>query len=199
MGKKICSKCETLKLLSDFNKDGKSKDGFSLVCKDCKKIINRNYRESNPDRYKRQQKKYRDSNLDKEKLRIKNWSINNKNHRSKYSTNYEKKRKKTDPKFKILRNSRIRIYNFLIKENLHKTEKTISLLGCEIDTLKTHLESLFGEGMSWDNYGKNGWHIDHIIPLSSARTEQEIYELCHYTNLQPLWWYDNLKKSNKLY
>lgn len=197
MEKKICSKCEILKILPDFNKDNKSKDGLSLVCKDCKKIINRKYRESNPDRYKKQQKKYRDSNLEKEKLRVKNWTIKNKDHRSKYVTNYEKKRKKSDPKFKILRNSRIRIYNFLIKENLYKTEKTISLLGCEIDTLKTHLESLFTKDMSWDNYGKDGWHIDHIIPLSSAKSEEEILKLCHYTNLQPLWAEDNLKKGNR--
>ena len=52
--------------------------------------------------------------------------------------------------------------------------------------------------MSWENYGKDGWHIDHKIPLSSAKTDREIYELCHYTNLQPLWAKDNLKKSNKI-
>jgi hypothetical protein len=50
--------------------------------------------------------------------------------------------------------------------------------------------------MSWDNYGK--WHIDHIIPLSSANNEDEVYKLCHHTNLQPLWAEDNLKKSNKI-
>ena len=49
---------------------------------------------------------------------------------------------------------------------------------------------------SWDNYGK--WHIDHIIPLSSANNEDEVYKLCHHTNLQPLWAEDNLRKSNKI-
>ena len=52
--------------------------------------------------------------------------------------------------------------------------------------------------MSWDNYGQEGWVIDHIYPLSKAKSEDELYRLNHYTNLQPLWWYDNLMKSDKL-
>jgi hypothetical protein len=58
------------------------------------------------------------------------------------------------------------------------------------------MENKFTEGMSWDNQGK--WHIDHIIPLSSANSEEEIYKLFHYTNLQPLWAKDNLSKHNKI-
>jgi len=58
------------------------------------------------------------------------------------------------------------------------------------------LEKKFVGGMSWENYGK--WHIDHIIPLSSANNEDEIYKLCYYTNLQPLWSEENLKKGKKI-
>ena len=195
MEKKICSKCNILKILPEFYKDSYSKDGLSSICRECKKIINCNYRKSNVDTYKKQQKKYRESNSEKEKLRVKIWYLKNKKHRSKYTTQYEKIRKETDPKFKILRNSRARLYNFLFKKHLTKPKKTIQLIGCEMDVLKNHLESLFIENMSWDNYGKNGWHIDHIIPLSSANSEEEIIKLCHYTNLQPLWGEDNLKKK----
>jgi hypothetical protein len=53
--------------------------------------------------------------------------------------------------------------------------------------------------MCWENHGQFGWHIDHKIPLNSAKTEDEIYKLCHYTNLQPLWWKDNLEKRKKYY
>jgi 5-methylcytosine-specific restriction endonuclease McrA len=70
------------------------------------------------------------------------------------------------------------------------------LVGITPKELKEHLEKQFFQGMSWGNYGE--WHIDHIIPLSSAKTEDEIYKLCHYTNLQPLWAEDNLRKGNKL-
>jgi hypothetical protein len=52
--------------------------------------------------------------------------------------------------------------------------------------------------MSWDNYGYYGWHVDHKIPLDCGKNKEEIYELCHYTNLQPLWWYDNLSKNKNI-
>jgi hypothetical protein len=51
--------------------------------------------------------------------------------------------------------------------------------------------------MNWDNYSFRGWHIDHIIPLTSAKNEEELIKLCHYTNLQPLWAKDNLSKGGR--
>ena len=74
----------------------------------------------------------------------------------------------------------------------------MDVLGCSPEYLKEHLEKQFSQGMSWDNYGFYGWHIDHKIPLSSAKTEEEVYQLCHYTNLQPLWAKDNLSKGGKI-
>jgi hypothetical protein len=71
-------------------------------------------------------------------------------------------------------------------------------LGCSPQFLKEHIEKQFSDGMSWELVGKY-IHIDHIIPLSSANTEEELYKLCHYSNLQPLWAEDNLKKSNKIF
>ena len=90
-------------------------------------------------------------------------------------------------------NSRLRM--FLKSKKLNKTNKTFTIVGCTPSELKEHLERKFTDGMSWQNQGS--WHIDHIVPLSSAQTEEEIYKLCHYTNLQPLWAKDNLKKTNK--
>ena len=69
-----------------------------------------------------------------------------------------------------------------------KTNKTFDIIGCIPNELKIYLENLFLDGMNWDNYGYYGWHIDHIIPLSFGKNDKEIYELCHYKNLQPLWW-----------
>lgn len=70
------------------------------------------------------------------------------------------------------------------------------MLGCDFKTAHKHIEKQFTEGMSWDN--RSEWHIDHIIPLASAKTEEELAKLCHYTNLQPLWAEDNLRKGDKL-
>jgi hypothetical protein len=73
---------------------------------------------------------------------------------------------------------------------------TEDIVGINYNEFKNYLESKFIDGMNWDNRGE--WHIDHIIPLSSAKSEEELRKLCHYTNLQPLWEKDNLKKSNNI-
>jgi hypothetical protein len=81
-----------------------------------------------------------------------------------------------------------------IKEN--KPYKTEKILGADFLTVKNHLESLFTEEMNWYNMGRYGWHIDHIKPLALANNKEELIELCHYTNLQPLWWKDNMSKGS---
>ena len=92
---------------------------------------------------------------------------------------------------------RSRLLSFLKTRNITKKDKTFDIVGCSPEFLKEHLEKQFISGMTWDN--RSEWHIDHIIPLSSAKTEDELYKLCYYENLQPLWAEDNLKKSNKIF
>jgi hypothetical protein len=74
---------------------------------------------------------------------------------------------------------------------------TENIVGISYDEFKNYMESKFVDGMNWNNRGE--WHIDHIIPLSSAKSEEELVRLCHYTNLQPLWAKDNIEKSNKVF
>jgi len=82
-------------------------------------------------------------------------------------------------------------------KNKSKRGSAIALLGCTIDELIARFDGLFTDGMTWENQGE--WHIDHIKPLSKFDLEnpQELAVACHYTNLQPLWAFDNISKSNK--
>jgi hypothetical protein len=219
MERKICSKCKEEKEICEFNSHKQKKDGLYPSCKECGKnhynqnkelILNRNkiwrtnnfeikkkidetYRKNNPQQRKISDKKYREIHLKKIKLRNINWQLQNPN----YYSNYEKTRKNVDPIFKLTKNIRSRFYKFLLNTNITKKNKTFDIVGCSPQFLKEYLEQKFTEGMSWELMGQH-IHIDHIIPLSSATTEEEVYKLCHYTNLQPLWAKDNLSKGNKI-
>jgi hypothetical protein len=112
-----------------------------------------------------------------------------------YKRNYTKNRRNLDINFKILSYLRTRLC-LALKNNL-KTKTTIKLVGCSIKFLKQYLESRFKSGMSWNNYGR--WHIDHIkscasFDLTKALEQKKCF---HYTNLQPLWAEDNIKKGSK--
>ena len=197
MEKKVCRKCKEDKEVCEFNKDKNKKDGISTLCRECTKISNENYRNNNSVKYKEIQKKYRDSNKEKESIRSSIWCNNNKDKRLLYANEYEKSRKKIDSIYKLRRLTKSRIHNFLKTKNITKQNRTFDIIGCTPEFLKEHIEKQFTKGMSWELLGQH-IHIDHIIPLSSAKTEEEVYKLCHYSNLQPLWSEDNLKKSNKI-
>lgn len=112
-----------------------------------------------------------------------------------------RRRRRRDPSFRISNNLRNRIWRLLKKDQSYKKYYHLEeLVGCSLDFLKKHIESMFEKNMSWDNYGNGGWEIDHIIPCSyfdlSKREEQK--KCFHYTNMQPLWRKDNRLKSNKI-
>lgn len=105
----------------------------------------------------------------------------------------------SDPAFRISILVRCRTAQALKSQNARKTSRTVELLGCSIPELRAHLEAQFAPGMSWENYGRYGWHIDHIKPCAAfdLSDEAQQYECFHYSNLQPLWETDNLRKSDK--
>ena len=117
--------------------------------------------------------------------------------KKKYDFKY-KEIKKKNPIFKLRVLVKKRIASAMKSSNLKKKHSTIKLLGCSIANLRSYLQAKFTDGMSWENHGIKGWHIDHIIPLASAKSQTELESLFHYTNLQPLWWYDNLSKKDKI-
>jgi len=112
---------------------------------------------------------------------------------------YVSKRRKTDKLFKIKLNLRKQVFRILNKKNKKNNIKTFDLLGCTAQYFKEYMEKKFKPVMNWNNYGKLGWHIDHIKPLSLAKNVKDVIDgkFFHYTNLQPLWANENIKKSNK--
>jgi predicted nucleic acid-binding Zn ribbon protein len=149
---------------------------------------------------------YRSNNKDK----VSKWNRNQRIKHPKYFKEYTKKyqpianenrknRRKTDINFKLRGQIRSRIKGAIKDQWGIKSQKTIDLLGCSVEEAKKHIESQFKEGMSWDNWSFKGWHIDHIKPCASfdLRDPEQQKECFNYKNLQPLWWWENLSKSNK--
>jgi hypothetical protein len=127
-----------------------------------------------------------------------NWRKNNRKQMTEKHKEYEKNRKKIDPKFKLIKTLRSRLKSALKRKNIEKGFSTMELTGCELPFLKGYLEAKFTEGMTWENHGD--WHLDHIIPCCSfnLENEEEQKKCFHYTNLQPLWAKDNLSKGGKI-
>jgi hypothetical protein len=107
----------------------------------------------------------------------------------------DRQRRQTDVLYMLKRRLSNIIHVAFKRGNFVKSSKTAEILDCDWDTARKHIEDQFQEGMSWDNYGIK-WHIDHIKPLAAASDAEELTALNHYTNLQPLWIADNLKKSS---
>lgn len=156
-----------------------------------------NYRKTNKSIIKKVRKKYYYKNREKLLEQKKKYWKKNKRKLLKQRNEYRKNRFKKDISFKILYNIRSRITMAL--KGKDKSDFSLRLLGCTIQELKQYLESQFKEGMTWDNHGYYGWHIDHIKPCASFDLSKpsEQRKCFHYTNLQPLWMKENFSKKDK--
>jgi hypothetical protein len=171
-GVKVCTRCNTEKHVTEFGNMVHAYDGLKPHCKACHANV---------------QLEYVDKNREAVNSRHRS---NNVQHAAR-----ARKRRATDPAFKLRQNLASRILHAL--KNQQKSASTMNLVGCSLEDLKKHLESKFTEGMTWDNHGQ--WHIDHIRPCASfdlTKPEQQ-KECFHWSNLQPLWALDNLRKNSR--
>lgn len=173
-----------------------SLERISNYCTTCKSKMDLESYHRNKEKRRQYVKEYNELNPDKLKkgrLQTKQWLKD----RPEYMNIWYKEKLSTNIDYRIIHNLRERLRVSL--HNNSKGAKTKDLIGCSIDELKKHLESKFTEGMNWDNYGRKGWHIDHIKPciLFDMSDPEQQKQCFHYTNLQPLWWKDNLKKYSK--
>ena len=191
---KQCNQCGEIKDIECFllRKDsGKHRN----ECKTCNAKTTNQWKKANDfDRaqyIKHKEKKlasvraYRDKPENKQKIRD-------------CQNRWRRRQMQTNPQYKLAHNLRRRC--LLALNGKYKYDTTFKLVGCSVKELREHIESLWSEGMSWDNYGIGGWHIDHIKPVSSFNLENEENQKIafHHTNLQPLWEKDNLVKGSKL-
>jgi len=166
--------------------------------KEYNKKYGEKYRIKNAEKIKFKMKIYRLKNKDKRNQYDKEYYLKNKDKRIKNKIEYDRIRLKNDLDYKLRKYCRTRI-NYVLKNNV-KSNRTMELVGCSTGFLKKYLESKFESWMNWDNYGVNGWHIDHIIPCASFDLKCPVQQLAcfHFSNLQPLEATKNLKKGAKL-
>lgn len=182
-----------------------------LLCKQmCSKCYKKAEYRKNHETYKRYRnthkkqideynKQYYLDNKEQEAERMKRYREQNIEHIREYDNNYRKTRRQYDELYRCRTAVRNHIQDCITNRNSFgtvKNRRTEEILGCSFDEFKQYIEDKFDEGMTWLNHGE--WHLDHIIPLASAQTIEDVYTLCHYTNYQPLWAKDNLKKGAKM-
>lgn len=183
-GLKICSDCKEHKSIDFYPKNKLTYDGISNICKLC--TNNRN-------------KKYALNNKEKVSIARRKKYLKNKDKALEYDNLYKKRRAEQDPSYKLIRTLRDRHSKAVKNSGNDKNFRTTDLLGCDSKYLKKYIEIQFKDGMNWDNYG-NVWHLDHIYPLSKVNWV-DIYETskyCHYSNLQPMFAIDNIRKGNRI-
>jgi len=212
---KICSICNIEKDITYFKKQKENADGLYHMCKYCFNEWRKEYRKK--DYVKQKEKNFRIENqkyyteydikwkeLNKDKVKEYQKISNSKQSRKDYQKNFskinQKKRRERDIIFRLSGNVRNYIRLSLKNKN---NKSSVDILGCSFSEYRKYLESKFEPWMNWENYGKYngdlnyGWDIDHIIPLSTASTTEELLELVKYTNTQPLCSYTNrhIKRS----
>lgn len=204
---KICSRCKIEQALIEFNKEKQGKNGLRSDCRTCRKI----YRDSRKEEIKKYHKEYHLRNKEKGATQMREWRRKNPEkakEAAKRSTSTEKYRewlrdyrnkqyheRKKDPLFRLVTRVRNRTKNAIRARSFRKDFKYPDYIGCTREELRIYIESKFTDGMTWEKFMAGEIHIDHIIPIGKATSSEEVFRLSHYTNLQPLWAKDNLKKG----
>ena len=164
-----------------------------------KSMSDKRYYENNKNKIKKYYRSYFEENKDKISEYHKQWRESNEGYKE-YKREYNKTLKDSSPSYQLSSNIRTAIWSSIHEKNAKKHSKTFDVLGYSLEDLMRHLQKLFVDGMTWDNYGE--WHVDHIIPISHFKydtTDSDEFKECwSLSNLQPLWKNDNLSKSNKI-
>ena len=173
--------------------------------KDKSKIYHKGYYLDNKESIKSRTKNYYKNNTDKCLLYSKKYYQENREEFIRKQCLRDKVRKKSEPLFKLKSSIRSNINRAIKRKNFVKKSRTQQILGCSYKEFKLYIEDKFEPWMNWDNHGlyngkqNYGWDLDHITPIDTAQTEEEVVDLNHYTNFQPLCSYTNrvIKRNKK--
>ena len=178
--------------LKEYSRDFKNKNKEYYI------EYGKKYREKHKSEAHEYNKQYNLVNNDKIKARKREYHKNNREYENEYAKKRHAIKKTTDKRYVLRIRMRNLIKHSFERQGYSKSSHTCEIIGTDYNTFYNYLLNTFYKnyGYEWD--GKEDVHIDHIIPLSSASTEEEIIKLCHYTNLQLLKAKDNLDKSDKL-
>jgi len=196
---KKCKKCLVKKDINEFSKRFLSKDGLDLYCKNCKKIMLKEWQLTDKATQikRKSDKNWYLNNKDRKMHSNANWKQKNTERVKLWYREYKQNREKKDICFKIANRLRTRLWYALRAKKINTKTNFSKNLGCSVLDLKLYLENLFQPGMTWDNYGE--WEIDHIKPIHKfdLTDPEELKEACRYTNLQPLWAKDHKNKTKQ--
>lgn len=193
VGMKQCGGCKSVMQVTCFSRDAKKSDGLLSICKTCDAANHKARREKNKAAYLARKKEYYKNNPEKMRQAAKNYRARN------YETLLKKQRfkRKEDHLYRMKENLRRAIRDAIKRGGYTKTSRTLKIVGCTLEELKAHIERQFTKGMSWDKLGHE-IHIDHIIPLASAKSDGDLIALNHFTNLRPMWAKENMEKSDAI-
>lgn len=201
---KTCNQCNKGKDISEYYKEKRGAQGVKSKCKECIDRSKKAYEQNHRSEIKIREAAYRERKQDEVQITKRKYYQKHQDKYVSYAREYRKTNKELikqryadNSQSRISRNLRKRIFVAVRKES--KNTSSMQLTGCSRQHLIEHLQSMFRPGMSWQNYGKNGWHVDHRLPCKMFDLTKECEQrLCfNWSNLQPLWSHENLEKGGK--
>ena len=197
---KYCSKCNQYKPIEAFSRNKNRKDGRCIYCKSCMNKSNSIYRDQNKDILNEKKKIYRKNNPEKITNYMKEYLSREdvKQRRKEYTNNYIKEHYQSDEIYRLKLLIRAEIYQSVTRKKYIQSNNLEEIIGLSIDDFINYLKKTYYNNYGVELNGAEEYQIDHIIPLATANTIEDIYKLCHYTNLQLLKKEDNRLKGAKV-
>lgn len=197
------------------DKQAQARKKYAKENVEAERLRTKKWQEENPEKFKASHRASNEKHKEKRYQATREWREKNHEHIKAYNKanrardceklkKWAKAKYASDPKYALITKVRCLTRYAFDRLGFKKASKTAEILGCDWETFKQHIESQFYGGMTWDSFqqknhiGTSMVEIDHIIPISSAKTEEDVMRLSLHTNLRPMWWLENREKRDKM-